>query len=73
MKKLILDNRLTLITENIKEAKTSSVVVTVKIGPSDEPSGMAGISHFVEHMTFKGTRSIPDPTELSAVIENVGG
>ena len=73
MKKLILDNGLTLITEKIKEAKTSSVVVTVKIGPSDEPSEMAGISHFVEHMAFKGTRSIPDPTELSSVIENVGG
>ena len=73
MNKTILKNGLTLVTQAKKETQTSSIVVLVKAGAKHEPHESSGISHFVEHMVFKGTKNIPDPTKLSAVIENVGG
>jgi len=73
MNKTILKNGLTLLTQVKEETQTSSIVVSVKAGAKHEPHETAGISHFVEHMVFKGTKNIPDPTKLSAVIENVGG
>ncbi|MCL0105184.1 insulinase family protein [Dehalococcoidia bacterium] len=62
-----------MLTQKREKTETSSIVVVVKAGAKHEPVKAAGISHFVEHMVFKGTKNIPDPTELSAVIENVGG
>ena len=73
MNKTILKNGLTLLTQVKEETQTSSIVVSVKAGAKHEPHETLGISHFVEHMVFKGTKNIPDPTRLSAVIENVGG
>ena len=73
MNKTILKNGLTLLTQLKEETQTSSIVVSVKAGAKHEPHETLGISHFVEHMVFKGTKNIPDPTRLSAVIENVGG
>ena len=73
MNKTILKNGLTLVTQAKKETQTSSIVVLVKAGAKHEPHESSGISHFVEHMVFKGTKNIPDPTKLSAVIEDVGG
>jgi len=73
MKKRILPNGLTVLTQKREKTETSSIVVMVKAGAKHETVEVAGISHFVEHMVFKGTKNIPDPTKLSAVIEDVGG
>ena len=73
MKKKILPNGLTVLTQKREKTETSSIVVMVKAGAKHETVEVAGISHFVEHMVFKGTKNIPDPTKLSAVIEDVGG
>ena len=73
MKKKILPNGLTVLTQKREKTETSSIVVMVKAGAKHETVEAAGISHFVEHMVFKGTKNIPDPTKLSAVIEDVGG
>ena len=73
MNKITLENGLTILTQERKETKTSSIVLLVKAGAKHEPATASGISHFVEHMVFKGTGDIPDPTKLSGVIESVGG
>ena len=51
-----LSNGLTVVLENLPHAPSASVGVWVRAGAVDE-GGRAGISHLIEHMTFKGTKS----------------
>jgi len=44
----------------------------VRVGSLDEPESLAGVSHVLEHMVFKGTRSLP-PAEISRRVEASGG
>ncbi|MCG8508239.1 MAG: insulinase family protein, partial [Rhodospirillales bacterium] len=50
-----LDNGLTIIAELNPEAHTAAVGFFVKTGARDEPGEQMGVSHFLEHMMFKGT------------------
>ena len=43
-----------------------------KVGSADEPRGKSGIAHFLEHLMFKGTRSIP-PGQFSKIVARNGG
>lgn len=43
------------------------------VGARQEPPEVSGISHFVEHMVFKGTHRRPNPALISEAIEGVGG
>ncbi len=54
---------------------TRSVAISVYVGVGSryEPDDQAGVSHFVEHMAFKGTERRPDPVDISAQIESTGG
>lgn len=54
-------------------SRSVSVSVFVGAGSRYEPEDVAGISHFVEHMLFKGTSQRPTPKEISEAIEGVGG
>ncbi len=51
----VLDNGLTVIAECSPEAHTAAVGFFVKTGARDEPRELMGVSHFLEHMVFKGT------------------
>lgn len=51
----VLDNGLTIIAETSTEAHTAAVGFFVKTGARDEPRELMGVSHFLEHMVFKGT------------------
>ena len=67
-----LDNGLRLL---VKEDHRAPVVVSqlwYKIGSIDEPTGLTGISHMLEHMMFKGTEQF-GPGEFSRLIDEVGG
>lgn len=67
-----LDSGLTLIHQEIP---TSAVVVAgvwVNAGVTTEPESWSGISHFLEHMIFKGTKNIL-PGEFDYLVENNGG
>ncbi|MFW6161176.1 MAG: M16 family metallopeptidase [Planctomycetota bacterium] len=48
-------------------------VVYVRMGPRFETAGENGLSHFVEHVLFKGTEKHPDPESLSREIDAIGG
>ena len=50
-----LDNGLRVVVETMPAARSVAVGFLVQTGARDEPSALAGASHFVEHMSFKGT------------------
>lgn len=54
---------------------TESVTVSllVRVGSRDETKNLNGISHFFEHMVFKGTKKWPTPMAVNQVIDSVGG
>jgi predicted Zn-dependent peptidase len=67
-----LDSGLTVATERVPGARSVATGAWVVVGARDEPASLAGVSHFLEHLLFKGTptRSARD---ISAAIERVGG
>ncbi len=71
-RKTILDNGIRVVTEEIPYVRSISVGVWIANGSRDETDRNNGISHFIEHMVFKGTtkRSL---TEISRSLESVGG
>lgn len=58
MTKMTLGNGLTFLIIERHEAPVASFVTMVKAGGVDEPSGKTGVAHLLEHMAFKGTKSI---------------
>jgi len=53
----VLDNGLQIVAECNDEAHSSAVGFFVNTGSRDETDAVAGVSHFLEHMMFKGTPS----------------
>jgi len=72
MKKYTLKNGLTIIFEK-KDTKTVSLQATIKVGSDDENIKIAGISHFVEHMLFEGTKKRATNQIIANEIERLGG
>lgn len=54
------------------EAQTATVVVLVRTGSKFETKKVNGISHFLEHMLFKGTKKWPSKMEFASLLDNVG-
>ena len=50
-----LENGLRILVEEVPQSSSVSVGVWVRSGSRDDPSGAPGISHFIEHLAFKGT------------------
>lgn len=67
-----LNNGLRVASFYYPQYETVSLGVWVNTGSAYEPARLNGISHFVEHMVFKGTKS-RSAIEISEAIENVGG
>jgi zinc protease len=70
--KTVLENGLTLIVKETHTAPITAIDVWVGAGAKNEPPEFSGISHFLEHMLFKGTPSRP-VGQISKEIEGVGG
>ena len=69
----ILSNGLRVLSQKIPGIKSVSVGIFIGAGSRYEPPKIAGISHFIEHMLFKGTTQRPKPQMISEEIESVGG
>ena len=67
-----LDNNLTLIYKYIPGVKVVSVQTWMRTGSVNETTEESGISHFLEHMVFKGTKKYK-PGEIDTVVEGKGG
>ena len=68
-----LDNGLCLVVTPIAHARSVSVTFYLRAGSRYEKDADAGLSHFVEHLCFKGTERRPRPIDLSVEIDEVGG
>ncbi len=71
--KTVLPNGLRVVSCEMPHTRSVTISVFVGVGSRYEMDEEAGISHFVEHMVFKGTKSRPDPLQISSAIEGTGG
>ena len=69
----VLDNQLRVLTSTMPHSMSVSMTITVGAGSRYEPDELAGLSHFLEHLPFKGTESWPTARHVSEAIEGVGG
>jgi zinc protease len=67
-----LDNGLKVLVQEIRTAPLVSVWCWYGVGSGDEAPGLSGISHWVEHMNFRGTRNIPG-ARMKGIVERFGG
>jgi zinc protease len=67
-----LDNGLKVLIQEEHTAPLASVWCWYKVGSKDELSGQTGVSHWVEHMNFKGTTNIPRD-EFKSIVDRFGG
>jgi predicted Zn-dependent peptidase len=70
--KATLSNGITLVAESHPHVRSASVGVWVKVGSSCEKDSESGLSHFIEHMVFKGTER-RSAFEIATVLESLGG
>lgn len=70
--KTILADGLTVLSQPIADRRTISLGVWVRSGSRDEPRPLLGVTHFIEHMMFKGTES-RDARAIAASLESLGG
>lgn len=67
-----LNNGLRVLLVPIKDAPSVTTAVSVKAGSSYENERNSGISHFLEHMCFKGTSKYPNPSDVAVALEKIG-
>jgi predicted Zn-dependent peptidase len=72
LNKFPLKNGVTVVCEKIPHVRSVSVGIWVRTGSRDEDSKVNGISHFIEHMLFKGTQN-RSAAQIAEAIDNIGG
>jgi predicted Zn-dependent peptidase len=68
----ILDNGLTLLTERLPHMRSVSIGVWLRRGSRHEEQSLSGISHFIEHMVFKGTET-RSAERIASEVDSIGG
>jgi zinc protease len=68
----VLDNGLRVLIQEMHTAPLATVWCWYRVGSKDETEGQTGVSHWVEHMNFKGTTNIPRD-KVKGIIEQYGG
>lgn len=71
-RKHVLPNGVRIVTEEIEHVRSAAIGIWVGTGSRKETEGYEGISHFIEHMLFKGTNN-RSARQLAESLENVGG
>ncbi|MBI4301815.1 MAG: insulinase family protein [Chloroflexi bacterium] len=71
--KVTLGNGLRVVTANMPRARSVSISFFIGTGSRYESPQGAGVSHFVEHLCFKGTTRRPTSKEIAEAVEGVGG
>lgn len=67
-----LSNGLTVITEQMQHIRSASIGIWLQTGSRDEDQEWNGISHFIEHMVFKGTKH-RSAEEIARQVDSIGG
>ncbi len=73
VKKSTLKNGLRVVAVPMKNAKSVTVLILVGTGSKYETKDINGISHFLEHMFFKGTKKRPNTLKISETLDMIGG
>jgi len=68
-----LINGLRIVAVEMPHLHSAEIAFYVKVGGRNDPEGKAGISHFLEHMLFRGTSEHPTTLELETAFEAIGG
>src|SRR6202521_811768 len=66
-----LPNGLTIITEQMQHIRSASIGIWLQTGSRDEDAEWNGISHFIEHMVFKGTKH-RTAEEIARQVDSIG-
>jgi predicted Zn-dependent peptidase len=72
-KKTVLPNGLRIVSSSLPHTRSVSISIFIGAGSRYESDDVAGVSHFLEHMLFKGTKRRPTAREISEEIEGIGG
>jgi predicted Zn-dependent peptidase len=72
VRRTVLPSGLRIVTEEVPSVRSAAIGIWVNVGSRDETPAVAGASHFLEHLLFKGTTG-RSALEISAAIEAVGG
>jgi predicted Zn-dependent peptidase len=72
-KKIVLENGLRIVLAPSRQSKTVTILVLVEAGSKYETKDKNGISHFLEHMMFKGTKKRPTPLAIATELDRIGG
>lgn len=71
--KTTLDNRLRIITSTMPHTRSVCISIFIGTGSRYETDPEAGVSHFIEHLLFKGTQKQATAKDISVAIEGIGG
>ena len=72
IKKQVLKNNVVLITQDDDSSKVATIGFYFSVGSRYEKEGEYGISHFTEHMLFKGTKTKSNK-DISRIFDRMGG
>ena len=72
-RKTTLDNGLRILTVPMPHTRSVAAGIFTGVGSRYEREAERGISHFIEHMMFKGTERRPQPQQIAEAIEGLGG
>lgn len=72
IRRQVLPNGLTIITEQMQHIRSASIGIWLQTGSRDEDPAWNGISHFIEHMLFKGTEH-RSAEEIARQVDSIGG
>src|SRR4029079_655156 len=68
-----LANNIRLIVNELPHTRSATTSIYIATGARYEAEAISGISHFIEHMVFKGTSKRPTAQEIAVAIEGIGG
>jgi len=72
IRRQVLPHGLTVITEQMEHIRSASIGIWLETGSRDEAPQSNGISHFIEHMVFKGTKH-RTAEEIARQVDSIGG
>lgn len=71
-KKIVLENGLRIVLVSQPQSLASTVLVLTETGSLYETKGINGVSHFLEHLCFKGTKNRPHSLDISSELDSLG-
>src|SRR3954466_4167513 len=73
VQKSVLDNGLRVVTVELPHLHTGMIAAYVRAGSRHEDPVRNGVSHFLEHLFFRGSHGYPEGRAMNALVEDCGG